>query len=106
MSYGSPREKNDQLFLLLRRQQRWPAGRRRGPQRSAAAPAPRITPSKNTAGMTSDSACNLMQRQFLSKQADYLASPLLQILRRTVRSHRGTPFQDASIILHYLCGSQ
>jgi hypothetical protein len=27
-------------------------------------------------------------------------------LRRTVRSHRDTPFQDVSIVLHYLCGSQ
>lgn len=95
---GSLRQQDDQLSLLVRRQQRRAARRGLGLQRSAAAAAPRITPPKYAAGMTSNPAHNLMQRQPLSQQVDHLTSPLLQILRRTVRSHRGTPFQDASII--------
>jgi len=106
MCHSSLRQENDQLFLLLLRQKRWSSRSRLGIQRHGTAAAPCITPSKYTAGMTSNNASNFVQRELLSQQGDHPASPILQILRRTVRSHGAIPFKDAPIILHYLCGGQ
>jgi hypothetical protein len=49
---------------------------------------------------------NLMQREPLFQPSHNAAPSLLQRLRRTMWSHQGTPFRDASNVLHYLCGCQ
>jgi hypothetical protein len=56
--------------------------------------------------MTTEAPANLMQRQIPLEQGDHAAAALLQELRRSMWSHGDTPFQGASNILHYLCGSQ
>lgn len=106
MRHGPLCEEDHQFCLLLQRQTWWSARGGLGLQCSAATAAPRIAPSEYTAGVASDAACNLMQREVLSQEGDHAAASILQIFRRTVRSHGGAPFWDGSIILHYLCGGQ
>jgi hypothetical protein len=65
-----------------------------------------VAPAKDATGVAPDPAGYLMQRQLLPQQCDDAVTTLRQRFRRTMRSHRGTSFQDASMILHYLCGSQ
>jgi len=77
-----------------------------GFQRLHSTGAQRVAPAKDATGVASDPAGYFMQRQLLPQQCDYAMTTLLQSFWRTVRSHRGTSFQDASMILHYLCGSQ
>jgi hypothetical protein len=47
-----------------------------------------------------------MERELLLQQSHHATTTLLQRFGGTLRSHRGTSLQDASMILHYLCGSQ
>ena len=104
--HGPLGKQHDQLCFLLQSQTWGSAGSGLGFQCNAAAADPCITPSEYTAGVASNSACNLMQGEVLSQQGDHAATAILQVFRRTVRSHGGAPFRDGSIILHYLCGGQ
>jgi len=88
---GPLRQETDQARLLLRRQSRGTAWSRLGLQRRGPAAAQRVAPTKHTAGVTSKPAGNLMQGELLPEQRNYAAPPLLQRLRRTRWSHRGTP---------------
>jgi hypothetical protein len=106
MRHSALRKKHYQLCLLLQRKTWWSARGGLGLQCSATAAAPCITPSKYTAGMASDAACNIMQREVLSQQGYHTAPSILQVLGRTVWPHGGAPFRNGSIILHYLCGGQ
>jgi len=106
MRHGPLCKEPHQLSLLLQRQTWWSARCGLGLQPNATAAAPRIAPPEHTAGVASDPPCNLMQREVLSQQGDHTAASILEILRRTVRSHGRAPFRDGSSILHYLCGGQ
>jgi hypothetical protein len=56
--------------------------------------------------VAAQAAGNLMQGQLLFQQGRHPPSTFFQQFWRPVRSHRDTPFQDVSSILHYLCVSQ
>jgi hypothetical protein len=51
-------------------------------------------------------AGDLMKAQLLLEERDHSPPTLFQQFGRTARSYGDTPFQDVSILLHYLCGSQ
>ena len=65
-----------------------------------------IAPTHNTARMATYASGNLMEGEFLLQERSHATSTFLQEFRGPVRSHRDTPIEDVSIILHYLCGSQ
>jgi len=66
----------------------------------------RIAPTQDTAGVAAEATADLMQRKIPLQESDDLATTLFQHARRSARSHRGNPFPVASLLLHYLCGSQ
>lgn len=65
-----------------------------------------ITPSQDAAGMATYASSNLLKGELLLQERSRTTSTFFQQFRRPVRSHRDTPFEDVSIILHYLCVSQ
>jgi hypothetical protein len=65
-----------------------------------------IAPTHNTARVATYASGNLMEGELLLQERNHTMSTFFQQFRRPVRSHRDTPFEDISIILHYLCGSQ
>lgn len=66
----------------------------------------RPPPPQDATRMTPYPTGNLVQRELRLEQRCRPATAFFQNFRRTVWSHRDTPFQDVSTILHYLCGSQ
>lgn len=106
MCHGAPSQKTNESLFLLCRQPGWPARRRLGLQWILRAGLQCIAPAKNTARMAANAPGDLVQRELLLKERNHITPTLFQRFRRTVRSHRGTPFEDVSIVLHYLCGSQ
>jgi hypothetical protein len=106
VSHGPLGQEADESLFLLRCQSRWSARRRLGFQRVLPAVLERIAPSKDAARVTTHASCDLVKGHLLLEECYDTLPTLFQRYWRTVRSHGGTPFQDASIILHYLCGSQ
>jgi hypothetical protein len=98
-------ETNESLFLL-RGQSGRPAGCRLGFQCLLPTGLQGIAPTHNAARMATYTSGNLMQGEFLFQERNHTTSTLLQQFWRSLRSHGDTPFRDASIILHYLCGSK
>jgi hypothetical protein len=103
----SPFQKQPNESLLPRGGQAgWSARCRLSFQCVRASRSGRVSPSHDTTGMAAYPTGNFMKGELLSEKLNCPAPPFFQSLRRTVRSHRDTPFQDVSTILHYLCGSQ
>jgi len=100
------RQEANQSLLLRRTQLGWAARGGLGLQPRWPLEPKRIAPTQNTAGMATDATGDLMQRKIPLQESDDLATTRFQHPRRSVRSHRGNPFPGASILLHYLCGSQ
>jgi hypothetical protein len=96
----------NQLLFLLRGQPGWPTRRGLGLQGIWPAGSHRISPTENTAGVATYAAGDFMKGELLFEQGNRTASALFQGFGRTLRSHGDTPYQDISIVLHYLCGSQ
>lgn len=67
MGHGPLRKKDHQLFLLLHRKTGQAARGGLGLQCSTTAVEPCISPSEHTAGVASNTARNLMQREILSQ---------------------------------------
>lgn len=91
LSQRSLEEEAHQFLFLGRSQPGRPARRRFGLERFHSARLPRITPTKNTAGMASQATCNLMKRQVLFEEGDHLTTPRFQRFRQTVRSNGDSP---------------
>jgi hypothetical protein len=106
MGHGSFSQEPSEAFFLFHGQSRRSARCWFGFQRVFSAILERIAPSKNTARVTAHASGDLMKGQLLFEECYNTLPTFFKRLRRTVRSHGDTPFQDASIILHYLCGSQ
>ena len=106
VSHGPLHQEMNESFFLLRGQSGWPARRRLGFQRILPTGLQGIAPTQNTARVASYASCDFMKGKLLLEEPNHTTSTLFQQFRRPMRSHRDTPFQDASIILHYLCGSQ
>ena len=106
VSHGPLGQEADESLFLLRCQSRRSARRWFGGERGFAAVSERIAPSKDAARVTTHASCDLVKGQLLFEECYDTLPTLFQRCWRTVRSHGDTPFQDASIILHYLCGSQ
>ncbi len=103
VGHGSLGQETDKAFFLLCGQARRSAGSRLGFQRLFAALLERIAPPKDAARVTIHASGNLMKGQFLLEECNDTSPTIFQRLRRTVRSwHGDTPFQNASMILHYL----
>lgn len=92
--------------LLFRGQSRGAARRGFGGQCRIPAVLHGIAPTQDAARVAPHASGNLMKGQLLREECHGTFPTLFQQLGRTVRSHGDTPFQDASMILHYLCGSQ
>jgi hypothetical protein len=106
MGHGPFGQEANEAFFLLRGQSRWSARSRFSPQRVFTALLERISPTKDAARVTTHSSGDLMKGQLLLEECNYTLPTIFQRFRRTVWSHGDTPFLDASIILHYLCGCQ
>jgi hypothetical protein len=98
-------ETNESVFLF-RTQSRWPARCRLGFQCILSTGLQGIAPTHNAARMATYASGNLMKGKLLLQECNHTTPTLFQQFWRPLRSHRDTPFQDVSIILHYLCGSQ
>ena len=106
VGHGSLNQETNKAFFLFRAQPGWPAWRRLGFQCLLPTGLQGIAPTHNAARMATYPSGNLMKGEFLFQERSHTASTFFQQFRRTLWSHRGTPFQDVSIILHYLCESQ
>jgi hypothetical protein len=107
MRHSAFGQETDKALFLSRSKFRRSAGCWFGFQSFLAALLERVAPSKDATRMATNSAGYLMQGQVLFEECKDTLPTFFKQSRRTVRSwHEGTPFQDASIILHYLCGSQ
>jgi hypothetical protein len=96
----------NELFLLFQGQSGWSAWCRLCFQCGLPAGLQGIAPTHNAARMATYAPSNLMKRELLLQERNHTAPTFFQQFRRSVRTHRDTPFQDVSIVLHYLCGSQ
>lgn len=99
-------QETNELFSLFRGQSGWPAWDRLRFQCILSTGLQGIAPTHNTARMAPYTSGNLMKGELLLQERSHTVSTFLQQFRGPVRSHRDTPFEDVSIILHYLCGSQ
>ena len=99
-------QQTNEAYFLLRCQPGWSARRRLSLERIRPTGSQRVSPPKHTAGVATNAAADLMQGQFLPEESNDLSTTIFQRSRRTTRSHGDTPFQDASSVLHYLCGCQ
>jgi hypothetical protein len=99
-------QETNQLLFLLRGQPGWPTRHGLGLQGIPPAGSHRISPTKNTAGVATYASRDFMKGKFLFEEGNRTASAFFQGFGRTLRSHGDTPYQDISIVLHYLCGSQ
>jgi len=106
VGHGPLGQEANKLFLLFQGQMGWPPGGRLRFQRVLPTGAQSIAPAHNAACMAPDSPSYLMKRELLLQECSNTASTFFQQFRRSMRTHRDTPYQDVSIILHYLCGSQ
>ena len=106
MGHGALDQKSNEPLLLSQGQSRRPARCRFGLQGILPTGLQGIAPPHHTAGVTSNASGNLMKGKLLFQVGSYTTSTFFQQFRRPVRSHRDTPFEDVSIILHYLCGFQ
>lgn len=103
---GSFGQQTNQLPFLLRGQPGWPTRRGLGFQGILPPGSHRISPTENTAGVATDASGDFMKGELLFEEGNRTASAFFEPLWRTLRSHGDTPYQDISIVLHYLCGSQ
>lgn len=106
VGHGPLGQEPNELFLLFQGQSRWPPGRRLCFQRVLPTGAQSIAPTHNAARMATQAPSYLMKRELLLQERSDAASTFFQQFRSSMRTHRDTPYQDVSIILHYLCGSQ
>ena len=106
VSHGPLHQETNEPFFLFRGESWWPAGRLLGFQCTLPTGLQGIAPTQNAARVASYASCNFMKGKLLLEEPNHTAPTLFQQFRRPMRSHRDTPFQDVSIILHYLCGSQ
>jgi hypothetical protein len=54
--------------------------------------------------VTAEAPRDLVEGELLLQERDHTAPARFQGFGRPLRSHGDTPFQDVSIVLHYLCG--
>ena len=106
LRHGPFGQQTNEARFLLRSQPGGAARRRLGLERIRPAGSQRVPPPKHTAGVTTHSAADLMQGQFPLEESNDLSTTLFQRSRRTTGPHENTFFQDASTVLHYLCGCQ
>ena len=106
VGHGPLGQETNEPFFLFRGQSRWPARCRLGFQCILPTGLQGIAPTHNAAGMATYASGNLMKGKLLLQERSHTTSTFFQQFRRPLRSHGDTPFQDVSIILHYLCGSQ
>jgi hypothetical protein len=106
VGHGPLAHETNESFFLFQGQSRRPARGRLGFQRILPTGSQGIAPTHNAAGMATDASANLMKGELLLQERSHTTSTFFQQFRRPVRSHRDTPFEDVSIILHYLCGCQ
>ena len=106
VSRGSLDQETNEPFFLFRGQSGWPARYRLGFQCILSTGLQSIAPPEDAACVATYAAGNFMKGKILLQERSYTAPTLFQQFRRSLRSHRDTPVQDGSIILHYLCGSQ
>jgi hypothetical protein len=106
VGHGSLDQETDKALFLLRVQSGWPARCGLGFQCLLSTGLQGIAPTHNAARMATYSPGNLMKGELLLQERSHATSTFLQQSWRPLRSHRDTPYQDVSIILHYLCGSQ
>jgi len=106
VGHGPLDQETNKLFLLFRGHPRRPARCWLGFQCLLPTGLQGIAPTHNATGMATDASGNLMQGKLLLQERSHTTSTFFQQCWRPFRSHRDTPTQDVSIILHYLCGSQ
>jgi hypothetical protein len=106
VGHGPLGQETNESFLLFQGQPGGPARCRLGFQRILPAAMQGIAPTHNTARMATYASSNLTEGELLLQERSHTTPTFFQQFRRPVRSHKDTPFEDASIILHYLCGSQ
>jgi hypothetical protein len=106
VGHGPLHQETNESFFLFRGQSRWPARCRLGFECLLPTGLQGIAPTHNAARMATYASGNLMKGKLLLQERSRTTPTLFQQFRRPMRSHGDTPFQDVSIILHYLCGSQ
>jgi hypothetical protein len=106
MCHGPLDQETNESFFLFRCQSGWPARCRFGFQCILPTGLQGIAPTQNAACVATYTSGNLMKGKLLLQERSHTTPTLFQQFRRPLRSHGDTPFQDVSIILHYLCGSQ
>jgi len=84
-------ETNEPVFLP-RGQPGWPAGRRLGFQPVLPEGLERIAPAENTARVATYAPGDLVKGEVLLEEPNDTAPTFFQRFRRTMRSHRDTPF--------------
>ena len=104
--HGPLDQETNESFFLFRGQSGWPAWCWLGFQCILPAGLQGIAPTQNAARVAIYASGNLMKGKLLFQECNHTTPTLFQQFRRPLRSHADTPFQDVSIILHYLCGSQ
>jgi hypothetical protein len=106
VGHSSLDQKTNKVLFLFRGQSGWPAWCRLGFQCLLPTGLQGITPTHNAARVATYASGNFMKGELLLQERNHTTSTFFQQFRRPLRSHRDTPFQDVSIILHYLCGCQ
>jgi len=106
MCHGPFGQETNESCFLLRCQSGWAAWCRLGLQSIRPAGSQSIAPTKNTTRVATHTSGDLLKGEILFEERNHTAPTLFQPFRGTFRSHGDTPFQDVSIILHYLCGSK
>jgi hypothetical protein len=106
VGHGSLGQEPNELSLLFQGQSGWPAWCRLRFQCVLPSGVQGIAPTHNAARMATYAPSNLMKRELLLQERSHTTSTFFQQFRRPARPHRDTPFEDVSIVLHYLCGSQ
>jgi len=106
MGHGSLRQETNKLSFLFQGQSGRPSCCRFGFECLLPTGLQGIAPSHYAARMATDAPGNLMEGKLLLQERSHTTPALFQEFWRPFRSHRDTPIQDVSIILHYLCGSQ
>jgi hypothetical protein len=106
LGHGPLGQETNESFLLFQGQPRRSTRCRFGLQGILPTGLQGIAPTHHTACMATDASGNLMEGELLLQEGSDTTSTFFQPFWRPVRSHRDTPFEDVSIILHYLCGCQ
>jgi hypothetical protein len=106
MGHGPLDQETNELFFLSRGQTGGPARCGLGFQCLLPTGLQRIAPTHHAARVAPYASGNLMKGKLLLQECSHTTPTLFQQFRRPMRTHGDTPYQDASIILHYLCGSQ